>query len=458
MMQVRLYKKNNFKDGGPLRKHAESVRQAGRHEDDFLVHVNEKEFEQMRQMWGDPLINPNTGVPEWGFMDSLKKVLKKALPVLGIASAVIPGLQFLSPLATLSKGIGAATGLGSAASNALAGATIGGVTGGKRGAIAGGIGGFAGAPTGAGEASPVQSLGSKIPGFANASPELQSAIGRGLLGAGSAKVMNQDPLTGAVTAASIGGMTDRLGSSDIVTRGMGPALQQGALGALKGAELAALTGGDYRRGAVIGGASGAANAAVNKYLERQAYLQPEFVGPQNPQLQSPTDAMITQMTSDPTFTTTPDMFGGFSTKQEALAAMGKNPDQRDVYDALESFNVCDLSSDFGSCIAQNWDSFMGNLRKRAPTINLKCGGPLSRVQMAVGGPGDGQDDLIQANLSDGEFVIPADVVSALGSGSTDAGSEALYQMIEGVRNQYRSAPNDKIPPKALSPLAYMRGV
>lgn len=57
------------------------------------------------------------------------------------------------------------------------------------------------------------------------------------------------------------------------------------------------------------------------------------------------------------------------------------------------------------------------------------------------GPGDGLSDSIHATidgkqparLADGEFVVPADVVSALGNGSTEAGSRSLYAMMDRVR-------------------------
>ena len=56
-------------------------------------------------------------------------------------------------------------------------------------------------------------------------------------------------------------------------------------------------------------------------------------------------------------------------------------------------------------------------------------------------PGDGMSDDVpamidgeqEAALSQGEFVIPADVVSHLGNGSSDAGSQKLYQMMDEVR-------------------------
>ena len=57
------------------------------------------------------------------------------------------------------------------------------------------------------------------------------------------------------------------------------------------------------------------------------------------------------------------------------------------------------------------------------------------------GPGDGMSDSIPATigskqparLATGEFVVPADVVSHLGNGSTDAGAKHLYAMMDKVR-------------------------
>jgi hypothetical protein len=64
--------------------------------------------------------------------------------------------------------------------------------------------------------------------------------------------------------------------------------------------------------------------------------------------------------------------------------------------------------------------------------------------MLLRGPGDGMSDSIpavikgakpqRAALADGEFVIPADVVSHLGNGSTEAGAKRLYSMMDKVRH------------------------
>ena len=74
----------------------------------------------------------------------------------------------------------------------------------------------------------------------------------------------------------------------------------------------------------------------------------------------------------------------------------------------------------------------------------------------VQGDGGGQDDLIDARLADGEYVFDADIVAALGDGSNKEGAKKLDKMREAIRAHKRGAPNDKIPPKAKSPLAYFK--
>jgi hypothetical protein len=64
-----------------------------------------------------------------------------------------------------------------------------------------------------------------------------------------------------------------------------------------------------------------------------------------------------------------------------------------------------------------------------------------REDNMIEGEGDGMDDKIPATLegeqdvmlSDGEFVVPADVVSGIGNGSSDAGARELEEMMTRVR-------------------------
>lgn len=75
----------------------------------------------------------------------------------------------------------------------------------------------------------------------------------------------------------------------------------------------------------------------------------------------------------------------------------------------------------------------------------------------IPGEAPGQSDKVPAMLSDGEFVMDADTVSALGDGNNAAGASALEKMRQNIRRHKRSAPVNKIPPKAKKPEAYLKG-
>jgi hypothetical protein len=72
-------------------------------------------------------------------------------------------------------------------------------------------------------------------------------------------------------------------------------------------------------------------------------------------------------------------------------------------------------------------------------VKMAAGGMPPRF---LSGGGDGMSDSIKANingtqearLADGEFVIPADVVSHLGNGSSKAGAKQLYSMMDRIRS------------------------
>jgi hypothetical protein len=74
----------------------------------------------------------------------------------------------------------------------------------------------------------------------------------------------------------------------------------------------------------------------------------------------------------------------------------------------------------------------------------------------IAGETKGQDDKIKALLSDGEFVIPTDIVSDLGDGNNVAGAKELDKLILNVRKHKRGG-KINLPPKAKSLANYMRG-
>jgi len=94
----------------------------------------------------------------------------------------------------------------------------------------------------------------------------------------------------------------------------------------------------------------------------------------------------------------------------------------------------ELQFNYGGAVGEDYN--FGFARGGMPN-EYQAGGKL------LDGPGDGMSDDIpavirgkgvqRAALADGEFVIPADVVSHLGNGSTKAGAKKLYDMMARVR-------------------------
>ena len=84
---------------------------------------------------------------------------------------------------------------------------------------------------------------------------------------------------------------------------------------------------------------------------------------------------------------------------------------------------------------------LSNIQEAAKGGVMSSLGGYSDGGRMLKGPGDGMSDSIPASiankqparLADGEFVVPADVVSHLGNGSTDAGARKLYSMMDKIR-------------------------
>jgi len=76
----------------------------------------------------------------------------------------------------------------------------------------------------------------------------------------------------------------------------------------------------------------------------------------------------------------------------------------------------------------------------------------------IQGRGDGTSDQIPAMVANSEFVLPADIVSALGNGSSDSGADILDQFIQTIRAHKHSNPPDELPPESKGPLEYLSSV
>ncbi len=102
---------------------------------------------------------------------------------------------------------------------------------------------------------------------------------------------------------------------------------------------------------------------------------------------------------------------------------------------------------------------VGNMDKGMFGLGYAMGGNVSTPRFLSGG-GDGMSDSIparidgkrEARLADGEFVVPADVVSHLGNGSSKAGAKRLYSMMDRVRQERTGT---KKQGKQINPMKYM---
>ena len=83
-----------------------------------------------------------------------------------------------------------------------------------------------------------------------------------------------------------------------------------------------------------------------------------------------------------------------------------------------------------------------NLPKMAAGGGISALGGYSDGGRMLRGPGDGVSDSIPATiggkqparLADGEFVVPARIVSEIGNGSSEAGARKLYAMMDRIQN------------------------
>lgn len=150
--------------------------------------------------------------------------------------------------------------------------------------------------------------------------------------------------------------------------------------------------------------------------------------------------------SNPLVTTAGMAEGGIASILEAAKAQGLTPEAyQQIYGRGNAIIEMEKRLKEGQGMARGGISSLGG---------YSDGGRMLK------GPGDGMSDSIPgiiggkqpARLADGEFVVPADVVSHLGNGSTDAGAKQLYSMMDKVR---KARTGKKAQGKEINPRKYM---
>lgn len=100
----------------------------------------------------------------------------------------------------------------------------------------------------------------------------------------------------------------------------------------------------------------------------------------------------------------------------------------------------------------------GRVQSKGGLLNLaeQMASMLAQQKGLIPGNGGGQDDIVDIKAAPGEYVMDAEIVSALGDGNNEEGARKLDQMRVNVRKHKRSGGLASIPPKAKTPEQYMK--
>ena len=137
---------------------------------------------------------------------------------------------------------------------------------------------------------------------------------------------------------------------------------------------------------------------------------------------------------------------------------GRSGEGENLYDRLQD-NLYAMGGQVDDELGGDYSAMgmdQGNMQKGLFGMGYAEGG----TPRFLSGGGDGMSDSIKANingtqparLADGEFVIPADVVSHLGNGSSKAGAKQLYSMMDKVRKARTGNPKQG---KQINPRKYL---
>jgi hypothetical protein len=387
---------------------AQDMASRGRGGDTMLVHMAPSEVAGLQALamakGGSLTINPDTGLPE-------ANILKRFLPMLigagltamtgGAGAALIPGL---SNAATIGLGVG---GLEAARTGSLRKGLMAGL--GAYGG-AGMMGGVMGAGTGAMNTAATENILQANPGQMAASGTLQPAIAPSEI---AREMGSFSPVTGSFQPAS-GFVQPEIAISANPATATPIDITKAGVKAIADKPSLLLNKENLKYGAAA--------------LAPMMFQEPNSA-------QAPRDTEQFRYAYSPGPLMPPTRAGSmgeytyFRPGYTRLAAGGGLMDlpverMSDRNDAMMSM------ANGGQMYAGGGISHLGD---------YSDGGRLLR------GPGDGVSDDIPATigqkqparLADGEFVVPARIVSELGNGSTEAGARKLYSMMDRVQNARR---------------------
>lgn len=387
-----------------LQQAAKYLQSKGRGEDSVLVHMTPGEVKSLQAVamahGGSLTVNPETGLTEAGFLSSIMPMVVGA----GLAAATGGTSLALTP-GMIGLGVGGLETLR---------------TGNLNKGIMAGLGAYGGAGLAGGLAASAQTT---VPGMAEAAAAGDPTAAANAMGANR-------------FTAGIQGLGTETGR-DAFMQNVGGKMGLAKFGAAAASPM--LMGEDQ-------GMPATQKGGPNPYNYRFAanpvtpMPMPDVPGYGNQGQNFGRE----QLYFNPVYTPMPAMAGGGPVEMMSDAnAVGANT----------GYPMADISrgayaTPYQQPISQNVLSGSQDTRVDPYTgVERLAGGGLSHLGdysdggRLLRGPGDGVSDSIPATigdkqparLADGEFVVPARIVSELGNGSTEAGARKLYAMMDRVQ-------------------------
>jgi len=449
-----------------LENAAEMIRRRGRGDDTILAHINPQEAGILKLLGGSGTTNPYTGLPEFKFLPGIKSIPIIGKPLYKAGSQI--GKAIESGVESIAKALGPV--------GSIAAAYFGGPIG---AALYQGLAapGSSFDTKNAIKAAALTYAGNTLSGAENAwAPQFDygSAFGGDMSYVPTGDVSSAASGAPSVNeAVSIGGSMDASGiGTGVDAAAGGPSMGTAPAASAPygniasdtgaGADFAAQSGEGFNYNAASTNIDAASTPTPNM-LERGYSAVKEGIGgilPESVKDYIPTLSQAKDIALIASGATT--AYGAYKTKQELDAAKAEAErvlaDQanrkkeevewaqgvmRDYPYNYKRLTEEEVRSERGMAMGGRIDSYDDEI---GGDDNMMQGGIASLAKGGLPprylrGGGDGMSDSIRANiegkqearLADGEFVVPADVVSHLGNGSSNAGAKKLYAMMDRVR-------------------------
>lgn len=431
---------------------AELIRRQGEGGDTILAHINPQEAAILGHTTGGD-INPITGLPQYGFFNKPWKAIKGSIGKVGgavIGNMILPGIGGI---------IGGA--LGGGAQHAMRGKKFG--EGALQGAITGATLPMFSSIGGAGaSALGFNTAGSALSNY-GAQNAILPAIGRMFPAAEGVT----STLSGFDPFSATGGGGSTIGSGSGITSSLSDILSSTE----KGGVLTAGAGGGTAPAAANSGLSGwlssflkpknllTAVSVAGNLMNRPKEESPESKAEKEKRYMRALRPSEADLAEERRIALAREQARRYIERNKFL------PEERFMVNPIHrKVNTPEEARQRGRWI-EYYDNPeyagepMNNFYKEGGAVKPQISYEMEEIDYPSGigryieGHTKGQEDKIPAYLSDGEFVIPADVVSHMGDGNNNAGAKVFYDLIGNIRKD--KGQKNQLPPKAKPLTHYM---